>query len=201
MHLPLMRTRLQYFRSMRTLLSIISLCLSLLAAAQSSAPWQFAGSLSSTSSGQLFSLFLVKVENGKVVETRPLTRLDFLHQAQGRAKSPANPDTVDYFRKYLVPSCYLPVDSTKMGYYHSDCITLDELWKLRFQEFPLKTQDGQHMPLGWSGKPLAPDAAQMTILNGYGMSYPKDLIIGAQFFRLLHDIGDRQWIVNYRNGS
>jgi len=191
---------LQYFRAMRTLLLVSSFCLSLLAAAQSSAPWQFAGSLSSTSYGQLFSLFLVKVQDGKVVDTRPLTRLDFIHQAQGRAKSMANPDSVDFFLKYQVPSCFLPADSTAMGYHHSDCMMLDELWKLRFQEFPLQTQDGQHMPLGWSGKPLAPNATQMTILNGYGMSYPKDLIIGEQFFRLLHDIGDRQWIVNYRNG-
>jgi hypothetical protein len=191
--------RLQYFRAMRNLLLVPTFCLSLMAAAQSASPWQFAGSLSSTSSGQLFSLFLVKMQDGKVVVTRPLTRLDFIHQAQGRAESLANPDTVDYFLKYQVPSCFLPPDSTAMGYHHSDCIMLDELWKLRFQEYPF--QSGQRMPLGWSGKPLAPNTAQMTILGGYGMRYPKDLVIGAQFFRLLHDIGDRQWIVNYRNGS
>jgi hypothetical protein len=196
--LPFPPMRLQYFRGMRNLLLISTFCFSVLASAQSDAPWQFAGSLSSTSFGQLFSLFLVKVEDGKVVETRPLTRLDFVHQAQGRAKSPANPDSVDFFLKYQVPSCFLPPDSTAMGYHHSDCIMLDELWKLRFQEYPL--QGAQHMPLGWSGKKLAPDEHQMSILNGYGMSYPKALIIGDKFFRLLHDIGDRQWIVNYRNG-
>jgi hypothetical protein len=141
------------------------------------------------------------MSEGKVVETRPLTRTDFIHQAQGRATSPADPDTLDFFQYYQVPDCFLPPDSTAMGYHHSDCVMLDELWKLRFQEYPLQTQGGRQMPMGWSEKLLGPSARQMAILAQYGMRYPKDLVIGGQLFRLLHDIGDRQWVVNYRNGS
>mgnify|MGYP001551661784 CR=1 FL=1 len=185
---------------MRYLLVLLAISLSLFTRAQPTPAWQFALSLSSTSDGQLFSLFLVKTQDGKVVETRPLTRMDFIHQAQGRAKSMAN-DSTDLFLKFKVPSCYLPPDSTAMGYHHSDCVMLDELWKLRFQEYPLQLQGGQQMPLGWSEKPLAPSERQMTILGQYGMRYSKDLVIGDQVFRLLHDIGDRQWVVNYRNGT
>jgi hypothetical protein len=33
------------------------------------------------------------------------------------------------------------------------------------------------------------------------MRYTTDLVIGPQMFRLLHDMGIREWVVKYRNGG
>lgn len=172
----------------------------LAAPAQQPAEMQFALSLSPSTDGQLFCLFLVKLRNGQVVESRPLTRDSFIRQAQGRTFSPANPDAEDLFRKYGVKQCTLPPDSAAMGFL-TDCSTLDELWKLRYWEYPLKTESGQRVSKGWSEKPLVPSPRQMELLHSYGMRYPTDLVVGTEMFRLLRDMGERDWVVNYRGGA
>lgn len=164
------------------------------------ATWEFAMSLSGSSSGQLFNLFLVKVYEGQVVESSPLTRENFVHQAQGRAFSQANPDGEDLFRKYDVKQCTLPPDSTAMGFWLTTCESLDDLWKLRFQEYPLEVKDGQRAGLGWSGNPMKPSDRQMELLAHYGMKYPSDLVIGEQLFHLLRDMVNRAWVNTYRQG-
>jgi hypothetical protein len=162
--------------------------------------WQFALSLGSTTEGQMFSLFVVKVnDQGKVLETRPVSRDNFIRQIQGRTFSQANPDAEDLFRKYGVKQCTLPEDSAAMGFL-TDCSTLDDLWKLRFWEYPLKLQSGQNERVGWSAKKLTPDERQMMLLGGYGMTYLMDLVIGENMFRLLRDMGDPEWVQNYRSG-
>ncbi|MGB3869799.1 MAG: hypothetical protein WA937_10105 [Flavobacteriales bacterium] len=185
---------------MRTLLLILSICFSLIGSAQNPAERQFALSLSPSTDGQLFCLFLVKVRDDQVVESRPISRENFIRQAQGRAFSPANPDADDLFRKYNVKQCTLPPDSAAMGYL-TDCRTLDDLWKLRYWEYPLKVDQGQRMAKGWSEKPLSPSPRQMEILNGYGLKYTTGLIVGPEMFRLLRDMGDRDWVNIYRGGA
>lgn len=185
---------------MRTLLAAVMIGLSILAGAQPNADWEFALSLSPSTDGQLFCLFLVKVKDGQAVGSRPITRENFIRQAQGRAFCDANRDADDLFRKYDVKQCTLPPDSAAMGYL-TDCSTLNDLWKLRYWEFPLKVEAGQNTAKGWSEKPLTPSQRQMEILNGYGMRFPTDLVIGKEMFRLLRDMGDRQWVVKYRNGG
>lgn len=185
---------------MRTFLATAACVLATFAAAQSPPAWQFALSLSTSTDGQLFCLFLVKEKDGQIMESRPLTRANFIRQAQGRTFSPANPDAENLFSKYDVKQCTLPPDSAAMGFL-TDCSTLDDLWKLRYWEYPLKTDNGQQMAKGWSERPLAPSARQMDLLHGYGMRFPADLVIGAEMFRLLHDMGNHDWVVKYRSGA
>jgi hypothetical protein len=185
---------------MRLLLALFLLMPWLPASAQEQPEMQFALSLSPSTDGQLFCLFLVKVKDGQVVESRPLSRDNFIHQAQGRAFSAANPDAEDLFRKFGVKQCTLPPDSAAMGFL-TNCSTLDDLWKLRYWEYPLKTESGQRTGKGWSEKPLVPSRRQMEILGGYGMRFTTDLVIGPELFRLLRDMGNRDWVVNYRNGG
>ena len=56
------------------------------------------------------------------------------------------------------------------------------------------------MGKGWSEKPTVPGDRQMLLLNGYGIEHPTDLCIGEDFFRLLRDMGDPDWVNNYRQG-
>ncbi|MBS1937174.1 MAG: hypothetical protein JST98_07895 [Bacteroidetes bacterium] len=185
---------------MRLPASLIALCLWLCALAQAAPERQFALSLSPSTDGQLFCLFLVKVKDGQVVESRPITRDTFIRQAQGRTFSPANPDAEDLFRKYDVKACTLPPDSAAMGFL-TDCSTLDDLWRLRYWEYPLKVAAGQNTPKGWSEKPLAPSPRQMQILSCYGLRFTNGLIIGAELFHLLHDMGEKNWVNEYRSGA
>ena len=162
------------------------------------AVWKFALSLGSSTDGQLFSLFLVKVvDDTNVVESQPLTRANFIRQVQGRAFSQANPDGENLFRKYGVKQCLNTVDSAG---FVTDCLVLDDLWKLRFWEFPLKVEQGQHAVTGWAANKLRPDDRQLLLLKGYGMRYMLDLAIGENMFRLLKDMGDEEWVANYRGG-
>lgn len=163
--------------------------------------WQFALTLGATSDGQLFTPFLVKLgAEGQVLETQAISRAQFFKQAQGRMFSKANAEGEDLFRKYGVAQCTLSPDSAAMGYWLQDCSTLDDLWRLRFQSFPHRLEEGMHEMLGWAGKPLKPDERQMFLLEGYGMKHPLDLVVGEHLFRLLKDMGDPEWVDNYRKG-
>ncbi|MFT3886241.1 MAG: hypothetical protein QM724_12695 [Flavobacteriales bacterium] len=164
------------------------------------ARWEFAASLAGNTSGQLFTLFLVKVLDGQVLESQPLTREQFIRQVQGRAFSKANPDAEDLFRKYGVKQCTLPPDSAAMGFL-TDCSTLDDLWRLRFWEYPLKASEGQRTGKGWSAEGLKPSERQQDILACYGMRYVTDLVIGQELFALLRDMGDPEWVDEYRHGG
>jgi hypothetical protein len=184
---------------MRTLIALLVLCLLAPARAVAQDGWQFALSLAPSTTGQLFCLFLVNKKDSQIVESRPLTRESFIRQVQGRTFSKANPDAENLFSKYGVKACTLPPDSAAMGFL-TDCSTLDDLWKLRYWEYPLKVSDGQRTAKGWSENPLVPSKRQMAILQGYGMRYPTDLVVGPQMFRLLRDMGDHDWVVKYRSG-
>ena len=162
------------------------------------AVWKFALSLSSSTDGQLFALFLVKVvDDTNVVESQPLSRLNFIRQVQGRTFSPANTDGENLFRKYGVKQC---LNSEDTAGFVIDCSTLDDLWKLRFWQFPLQTGQGQPELTGWAANKLRPDDRQLLLLRGYGMRYMLDVVIGENMFRLLKDMGDEEWVANYRSG-
>jgi hypothetical protein len=190
-------------------LILLFLSLSVLASAPSASAqwplpngisWQFAASLGSTTTSQLFSLFLVKVDSScTVLESQPLTRENFIRQVQGRTFSKANPDAEDLFRKYDVKQCTLPEDSAHMGFL-TNCSTLDDLWRLRYWEYPQQVEEGQRERLGWASEKLRPGERQMLLLAKYGMKYPLDLIIGEHLFLLLKDMGDPEWVANYRGG-
>lgn len=162
--------------------------------------WEFAITLGATTEGQLFTPFLVKLApDGSVRESQPISRLNLIRQIQGRTFSKANRDGEDLFRKHGVATCTLPEDSAHMGFL-TDCSTLDDLWRLRFQEYPLKLQEGMQEMTGWAGKPLRPDDRQMLLLGNYGVQHVLDFIKGENLFRLLKDMADEDWVQNYRGG-
>ena len=163
------------------------------------ATYAFGLSLAAGQNGQLFTLFTVTVFEGAVIETRPLTREQFIRQVQGRTFSNANTDAEDLFRKHGVKACTLPEDSAAMGFL-TDCSTLDDLWRLRFWEYPLAMGEGSRLGKGWSEKPTIPSERQLLLLSDYGIKYTTDICYGENMFRLLRDMGDPAWVDNYRKG-
>ncbi|MBL8010510.1 MAG: hypothetical protein JNJ64_07875 [Flavobacteriales bacterium] len=163
------------------------------------ATYSFGISLATSLNSQLMSCFLVKVFEGEVIATEPLTRDQFLLQVRGLAQSKANPHGTDLFAEHGVDACKVQQaeDGRRTVPY---CEVLDELWKLRFWDYPLHVQDGQRVGKGWAEEPLNPSPRQMLLLSNYGLRHPTDLCHGDAMFRLLRDVSDPDWVDNYRKG-
>ena len=163
------------------------------------ANYTFGVSLTTGLNNQIFTLFTVKEFEGRVIQADPMTREQFVLQAQGVVPSKANPNKENLFRKYEVDLC-LPQSEDTVGKYVSDCPVFDNLWKLRFWDYPYRLVEGQHPGKGWAEKREAPSPRQMLLLTDYGILHLSDIARGESAFRLLHDVGDSSWVDNYRKG-
>lgn len=160
---------------------------------------EFGISLNTGLNNQLFTLFIVKVFEGSIIQSDPMTREQFVLQAQGVVPSKANPEGINLFRKYEVLRC-LPQGPDTTGRYLMDCSIFDDLWKLRFWDYPFRLVEGQHPGKGWAEKREAPSPRQLLLLTDYGMLRVGDIARGENAFRLLRDVGDSAWVDNYRKG-
>lgn len=160
----------------------------------------FGMSLMTGMNSELFTLFVVKELEGRILEARPITRGQFVMQAQGAMPSAANPGGVNLFLKYDVRGCMLPSSADDKPRIVSDCGVFDELWKLRFWKFPFRQGEGQQTGNGWAEMQTRPSERQQLLLCGYGLCNPTDLACGEDLFRLLRDIEDPEWVDNYRKG-
>jgi hypothetical protein len=154
----------------------------------------FGISLNTGVNNQLFTLFVVKLHGMEVLATEPMTREQFMLQAQGVVQSKANPHRENFFRKYAIEAC-LPPDTTQ---YYPDCHVFDDLWKLRFWEYPFKVMNGYHPGRGWAGKKDSPTPQQMMKLADFGLMRLSGLVHGENMFRLLHAVSDSSWVDEYR---
>lgn len=139
--------------------------------------------LNSNMNGGLVNFALVKpLPNGKT-KIILLTKDDFVYQAKGKMKSPGNPHKIDFFKNHQI----------------ENLAVLDNLWKLRYREYPFYTRE--KMPMGWSENdtiPFLPTEAQMEILRGFGINRFTDYIYGEAAFRLLSSMEDPQWVKAYK---
>ena len=162
------------------------------------ATYTFGLTLTTGMNNELFTLFEVKEFEGKVIGTVPLTRGQFVLQAQGAMPSNANPAGANLFVKYGVNNCLPPAELADQHIVVTDCSVFDELWKLRFWEYPFRLNEGQHPGKGWAEEPQTPSARQMVMLADYGMLYLHSMVKDQDLFRLLKDVGDSAWVENYR---
>jgi hypothetical protein len=164
------------------------------------ATYEFGVSLATGVANQLYSLFLVKVFEGRVVSTEPITTSEFILQAQGLKPSKANPEGRNHFFMHRIHTC-LAFEDTVAVEYRYRCDPLEDLWKLRFQEYPFLQSSGQRPGAGWAETRTAPSPRQLMLLSDYGILYLTGLCRGKDMFRLLHDMGDSSWVQNYRAGA
>lgn len=182
---------------LRSLLFALLVCSTSLLHAQKPV-WTFGMSLSPQHNGQLFSLFLVQVQDGKIISKRSIERKIFIQQAQGRMESLANPDKEDFFRKAGIGMCTVHPDSTAMGYWVGDCDMFDEIWKLRYSESPHGGPGYERQQPGWAHHPIRPSDSQLVILSQFGITSVNGIAYGFDVFRLFHAILDPAWIAAYR---
>lgn len=166
--------------------------------APSLATYTFGLSLTTSANSELFTLLIVKEFKGEVIGTEPIGREQFMMQAQGAVPSRANPEGVNLMRLHDVSKCVAggPSDAIVLR----DCAVLDDLWKLRFWEYPFLVRDGHHHGKGWAEKREAPSPRQLLLLSGYGIEQLGRMAKGDDVFRLLHDMCDEAWVDNYRKG-
>lgn len=162
------------------------------------AHWEFGFSLATGMNNQLYTCFLVKIHEDKVIAKELITAEQFILQAKGLVKSKANPEGVDLFREHGIDLCNQDQASTVQEQIDA-CDPFATVWKLRFQEWPFKEQGGAHEP-GWAETPLCPSERQMFLLHEYGMHHYLDAVYGAQAFALLKNVRDPEWVANYTQG-
>jgi len=163
------------------------------------ATYTFGISLATSLNSQLYSCFVVKVFEGEVIATEPVSREQFLRQIRGQVTCKANPGNQDLFALNGVAACMIQ-QTENGGQLVPYCSVLDELWKLRFWEYPLHIPDAGGMGKGWAEERNNPSPRQMLLLGGYGLRHPTDLCHGEAMFRLLRDVSDPDWVDNYRKG-
>ena len=163
------------------------------------ATYTFGLSLATGPNNQIFTCFLVKEFEGRVISADPIKREDFILQAQGVKPGSANPEARNFFREYDIKTCFAFEDTIAREYLFR-CDPLQDLWKLRFQEYPYLLTAGQHPGLGWAETRQMPSGRQMLLLSDYGILYLTGLCRGENLFRLLHDMSDSSWVDNYRKG-
>lgn len=156
-------------------------------------------------SAELVTYKKIRIVPGPVprFEQSNITRHEFLSIALGIIESDANPTKENLFLKYEIKECFYQLDTihNKMKYdFAVQCPVVDDLWRLRWGEYPYLRRNGQEDPgPGWANDPLGVSEGQFNILKKYGMviSY-SDPIYGENAFRLLHDMQDPAWQSIYR---
>ena len=161
----------------------------------------FGISLTTGAGSQLFTCFLVKEFEGRIVQADPITRDEFTWQIQGVLPSKANPEGADLFAQHGIEACSAVTDTLGRRY-GTFCPMMDDLWKLRFWEYPFTPVEGAaaHPGKGWSEKPNTPSERQLLLLSDYGFRYVGDICYGENMFRLLKDMGEPAWVDSYRQG-
>lgn len=158
--------------------------------------YHFGVGLGTGAHSALYTLFIVKEYKGKVLSVKGISADQFIMQASGRILSRANPDTVDFFEYYNVRSCQKKIDEN--GNESRPCSPFEDLWRLRFSEYPIHHSTPTDRGLGWAKYPTKPSDAQMKILATYGIRTYTGMCFGENAFRLLRDIKDPMWVNAYR---
>ena len=137
----------------------------------------FGFSLVPTPNGSLTTFAIVReLRNGdKTISV--ISKSKFILQAFGQQCSKANPQKENFFKKHRV-----------------NPETLDEIWKLRYSQYPFKDKKEQ----GWSNKESIPSAEQMSELNKFGIYNMFSFCYGEKAFKLLQLIQNQSWVARYK---
>lgn len=134
--------------------------------------------------------------NGRVLTNKRIVdEQTFIKIVSGEWPSIYNPNRLNYFEENSV-SCGMITDSIaqeKQGY----CPPLDSLWKIRFATYPFK----HRTDMGWSNKYHKPAPQQEKYLyDRYDVEHvDSKFFLDTNFWRLLRDVKDTNWIKNYKS--
>jgi hypothetical protein len=147
---------------------------------------------------QMISFAYVTTFKGRIVSSQIIRPERFIYTALGYWPNPVlNPDRENLFLKNGVDSCFLLMDDLDkiIGYYAKP---FQFLWKIRFYEHPYDFDRP-----GWSQGQYVPSIYQKDFLKReYGLdNILTDYIYGDSVFKLLRNVQNPGWIINYRTAS
>jgi hypothetical protein len=145
----------------------------------------FACNLVPSYTGGLLHLAVIHIYNDSSRQINFLTKEQFLNQIAGLQKSKANSKLNNLFKKYGI----------------RDTLLIDQLWKLRYSEWPYENTSGRPIEKGWSVNPKSesmPSEGQMEMLKEFGFIRITDYIYGENLFKLLKKLEDPDWITKYK---
>lgn len=141
---------------------------------------------------QLVTYAIIGTYEGQITSRQFISIDNFILQASGRQFSAANPERKNLFMDYNVSDCYPLFDTIRDRYVGYSCITVDDLWKIRYAKHPQKNE------FGWCKSQWSPKAGQLAILMKYGIGHISQYIYGENLWKLLKDMQDPAWIEAYR---
>ncbi len=136
------------------------------------------------------------LDNGRILTNkRILDKESFIKIVSGEWPSVYNPERINYFEEHGIEGGVI-FDSTEwkdVAY----CQPLDSLWKIRFATYPFK----HNTEMGWSNKYHKPSPKQERyIYERYNVnSVDLNYFLDTNFWRLLQDVNDTNWVKNYRS--
>jgi hypothetical protein len=140
--------------------------------------------------------YIVYIQNGQSISMRrSLLEDELVKYASGYWPSAYNPKKEDLFSKNGL-ACKVIFDSSRWKDYPL-CSPMDSLWKLRFKSHPF---DNKADP-GWSNREYRPSSNQEKYLfSEFNIkNIDRDFFVDANFWKLLRDVSDSDWIDKYKN--
>ncbi len=133
----------------------------------------------------------VTIYEGEIIDVDHHSADTFIRIYTGAMSHRYNPNQTDFFTAHGIPDCAVEFD-TIFNTSKSYCSTLNQLWKLRYQQNPRTREPG-----GWARKGGAPDDAQLSLLRPFGIERLNDFCAGEHMWLLLQALNDPAWQTRY----
>lgn len=140
--------------------------------------------------------FVCYINNGRVLSKKQIVDKEtFVKIVSGYWPSIYNPKGLNLFKENGIDCAFVEDPETyEKGV---DCQPLDSLWKIRFSTYPYQ----HRTDLGWSNKYHKPSPGQEKYLyERYGIAHiDGDYFLDTNFWKILRDVSDPQWVANYKS--
>jgi len=169
----------------------------------------FGFSINPTANSGLITYAIVETDqDNKIVGRTIVTRNNWILQMKGEQRSKANVEGIDLWSKYEIGDCFWMLDPKIDKYIAQKCetkISIDDLWRLRYNRNPEYRQDKITSDLsivgGWAANAFRPNWPQVQILQNYGIIFISDFFFGEGMFQLLKDLQDPSWLETYKTAG
>lgn len=151
--------------------------------------------ISMGSNSQITS-YVCYLYNGRTLnQKRIVDKTSFVKIVTGEWPSIYNPKRIDFFKENNI-DCAMVLDSITLKKVVG-CVPMDELWKIRYSTYPFRGSTEE----GWSNKYHKPSPGQEKYLyQRYGIEHiDGDYFLDTNFWKLMQDVVDPNWIANYKS--
>lgn len=146
--------------------------------------------------GNLVSIYGYLFDGRTYTHKRNFNKDEFIKYASGFWPSVFNPKKENLFLENDISDCDVYVNDTILAQVPY-CFSIDSLWKVRWPLYP----DGRGKETGWATGGFSPSKKQKEYLyENYGISnIDLDFFIDTNFWKILRDVQNPDWVLNYRS--